>query len=109
MIRNSLVMVVRTFRSARVVPVLICAALLTVTMTAQRGGQAPTLVIVNGKILNADGTFSEAVAMAGTQILRVGSTRDISASQSPATRVIDARGRAVVPGIDDTSGRGLRR
>jgi predicted amidohydrolase YtcJ len=97
-----LLKVVRTFRSASVVPLLIGAALLTVTATAQRGRQAPTLVITNGKVLNADGTFSEAIAMAATQILRVGSTRDISALQSPATRVIDARGRAVVPGFIDS-------
>src|SRR5690349_18112269 len=98
----TLLKAVRTFRSVGAVPLLIGAALLTATAAAQRGGQAATLVIMNGKVLNADGTFSEAVAIAGTQILRVGSTRDISALQSPATRVIDAHGRAVVPGFIDS-------
>jgi predicted amidohydrolase YtcJ len=92
---------VRTFRFASVLA-LMCAAVLTVPMTAQRGGQTASLLIVNGKVLNTDGTFSEAVAIAGTQILRVGSTRDISGLQSPATRVIDAHGRAVVPGFVDS-------
>src|SRR5262249_43920711 len=89
-------------RNSRVIPLLIGAGLLAVTATAQRGGQTATLVVTNGKVLNADGTFSEAVAIAGTQILRVGSTGDISALQSPATRVIDAHGRAVVPGFIDS-------
>lgn len=84
-----------------VLAALVSGALLTVTITAQLRGQA-TLAIVNGKVLNADGTFSEAVAIAGTQILRVGSTRDIAALQSPTTQVIDAHGRAVVPGFIDS-------
>src|SRR5215831_9197991 len=103
MIPTVLTAVVRTFRSAclplqtarhgrteglHYVAALLCAGLLTVTTTAQRAGQSATLVIVNGKVLNADGTFSEAVAIAGAQILRVGSTRDISDLQSSATRVI---------------------
>jgi predicted amidohydrolase YtcJ len=96
MIRNYLL------NAASLVPALIFAAVLTVTTTAQRGNQTATLVITNGKVLNVDGTFSEAIAIAGTQILRVGSTRDISALQSPATRVIDAQGRAVVPGFIDS-------
>jgi len=84
------------------VPFVVCALLLTVQPSAQPGNQPPTLVVINGKVLNADGSFSEAVAIAGNQIMRVGTTSAISALQGPVTRVVDARGRAVVPGFIDS-------
>jgi predicted amidohydrolase YtcJ len=85
-----------------IAPAVFCAALLTAATTAQRDTQPASLVIVNGKVLNADGSFSEAVAIAGNQILRVGTTSAISALQLPTTRVVDAHGRAVVPGFIDS-------
>jgi predicted amidohydrolase YtcJ len=61
-----------------------------------------TLLIVNGKVYDGAGRFSEAVAVAGNQILRTGSTRDLDALRTPSTEVIDAAGRAVVPGFIDS-------
>lgn len=70
---------------------------------AQRGGPPGiTLAIVNGKVLNANGTFSEAIGIAGRQIVRVGTSSEIAALRTAATQVVDAHGRAVVPGFIDS-------
>jgi predicted amidohydrolase YtcJ len=72
-------------------------------LAAQRtAAPAPTLAIVNGKVLNPNGTFSEAVAVDGSRILRVGTSRDIDALRTATTQVVDAHGRAVVPGFIDS-------
>lgn len=62
------------------------------------------LIVSNGNVYLADGTgkFAEAVAVQGNRILRVGSNRDIERLRQENTRVIDAEGGAVVPGINDS-------
>ena len=61
------------------------------------------LVLTNGKIITVDGRFTiaQAVAIRGERILAVGSNQDIGRLAGPATRRIDLRGRAVVPGMID--------
>jgi len=62
------------------------------------------LVIINGKVLtiNDDNPAAEAVAILGETILAVGSTKEISKMiQEGTTKVIDARGRLVIPGFND--------
>jgi predicted amidohydrolase YtcJ len=62
------------------------------------------LIVHNGKVYTAgaSGTFEEAVAVRGNQILRVGSNREIKRLQRPQTVVIDAKGGAVLPGFNDS-------
>ncbi len=62
------------------------------------------LVVVNGKILTVDQKFSEARAFAVREgrFIAVGSNDEARALAGPATRVIDARGRTVIPGIIDS-------
>jgi len=63
----------------------------------------PDLVIVNGKVYPGGGAgFAEAVAVRGNTILRVGASQEIRSLAGPATTVIDARGGAVVPGLNDS-------
>jgi predicted amidohydrolase YtcJ len=79
------------------------AALCVLVVGAQRPAtEQATLAIVNGKVLNANGSLSEAVAVAGDRILRVGTNADINTLRGTATNVIDARGRAVIPGLIDS-------
>ncbi len=61
------------------------------------------LIVYNGKVYTADGSGStaEAVAVRGNQILRVGSTREITRLRRPQTIAIDARGGTVLPGFND--------
>ena len=61
----------------------------------------PNLVVLNGKVLTVDGQFSvaEAVAIRDGRIFAVGRNVEIKRLVGPATRVIDAGGRSVVPGF----------
>src|SRR5437879_4018 len=60
------------------------------------------LILRNGKIVTVDGTFSiqQAVAVKGGRIAAVGNNAAILRSeQGPHTRVIDLKGRTVLPGL----------
>lgn len=61
------------------------------------------LVIVNAHVFTADDARPEAraVAVTGGRITAVGSDADVRPLAGPATRVIDARGRLLVPGFQD--------
>jgi predicted amidohydrolase YtcJ len=61
------------------------------------------LVVSNGKIVTVDERFTiaQAVAVRGDRIVAVGSNQDIARLAGPNTRRIDARGRAVIPGLID--------
>jgi predicted amidohydrolase YtcJ len=66
------------------------------------GGPAD-LVVVNGKVYpGAGGAFGEAVAVRGNTVLQVGTNREIRELAGSGTTVIDARGGAVVPGLNDS-------
>ncbi len=64
----------------------------------------PEMVLVNGKIVTVDKSFSiqEAVAIRDGKILAVGSASSIRALAGPETKVIDLQGRAVIPGLMDS-------
>jgi predicted amidohydrolase YtcJ len=61
------------------------------------------LIVFNAKVYTADASagMGEAVAIRGSQILRVGSDRDIERLRRPQTVMVDARGAAVIPGFND--------
>lgn len=62
------------------------------------------LVVVNARVLTVDATFSTADALAarGGVFTRVGNNEAVRALIGPQTRVIDAKGRTVIPGLIDT-------
>lgn len=62
------------------------------------------LVVVNGRVYPAGGSAAmhDALAVRGDRIVAVGTAEAIAALRGPQTRVIDAAGRAVVPGFNDT-------
>jgi len=62
------------------------------------------LVIINGKVLtiDKDNPVAEAIAIKGENIIVVGSASKISAFiEKGSTKVIDAKGRLVIPGFND--------
>jgi predicted amidohydrolase YtcJ len=65
---------------------------------------AADLVFVGGKIITVDPGFSikSALAVRGERILAVGTDAEIRRHMVPATRVIDLRGRTVIPGLIDS-------
>lgn len=62
------------------------------------------LIVHSGRVatLDAVSTFVEAVAIAGEQIVAVGSNADILPLAGPSTRMVDAAGGSVLPGINDS-------
>ncbi len=66
--------------------------------------KAADLLIVNGHVYPAEGDarFEEAVAIRDGRILAVGSNNSLGALRDSHTRVIDAHGAAVTPGLIDT-------
>ncbi|MBI3078210.1 MAG: amidohydrolase family protein [Deltaproteobacteria bacterium] len=64
----------------------------------------PEIVLVNGKVVTVDDRFSirEAVAIRDGKFLAVGTSAEIRALAGPNTRVIDLKGRTVLPGLIDS-------
>ena len=67
-------------------------------------GAPADLVVVNAKVVTVDAasTVAEAVAVRAGRIVAVGRNATIRTLAGPATRVIDARGRTVIPGLIDS-------
>ena len=61
------------------------------------------LVLKNGKVLTVDASFTvaEAIAIAGDRIAAVGPDAAMAAHTAPSTRIIDLKGKTVVPGLVD--------
>ena len=69
-----------------------------------RAGTTPAdLILTNGKIITVDPAFTiaQAIAIAGDRILAVGPDAAMAAMAGPATRIVDLKGKAVIPGITD--------
>jgi predicted amidohydrolase YtcJ len=94
---------VNTTRCGLMVTVLALAACNSAPDGAD-AAEAADLLIVNGRVFTADaaGTTAEAIAVRGNTIVRVGSTAEVSAFRGASTRVVDARGGSIIPGLNDT-------
>jgi predicted amidohydrolase YtcJ len=73
------------------------------TGSRMQSGEAPDLVLYNGKVVTVDGSFSiaQAVAIRGERFVAVGTNDAVRASAGPTTKQIDLRGRTVIPGLID--------
>jgi predicted amidohydrolase YtcJ len=86
---------------------LVCLATTAATALLAQGTlprpPAPTLVLINGKVITVDRSFSiaEGVALAGDRILTTGNEDQLRALAGPATRIVDLKGRTVIPGLMD--------
>ena len=65
--------------------------------------RAADLVLKNGKIVTVDTAFTiaQAIAITGDRIVAVGTDAAMAAHTAPGTRVIDLKGKAVIPGLID--------
>ena len=84
--------------------VRLALALLAACLAAAAIAQPPDLVLLDGKIVTVDAGSSlrEAIAIRDGKILRVGSTAEIRRLAAPETRVVELRGRTVIPGLIDS-------
>jgi len=70
---------------------------------ATKAAEPADIILVNGKIVTVDDRFTiaQAVAIKGQRIVAVGRNDDIRKRAGDGTRVIDLRGRTVIPGLID--------
>jgi predicted amidohydrolase YtcJ len=63
----------------------------------------PDLILYNGKIVTVDSSFpvAQAVAIRGERFSAVGSDHAVRRTAGPATKLVDLRGRTVIPGLMD--------
>jgi predicted amidohydrolase YtcJ len=72
--------------------------------------QSADLILTNGKIITIDDRFTiaQAVAIKGERIAAVGKNADIRKHAGKDTRVIDLKGRTVIPGVIDNHAHFIR-
>ena len=88
-----------------------CALLFPLVATAQETAKAGMMpepadfIIYNAKVLtvNSDFTVAQSIAVLNGRIEAVGRDRQLEEYQGPLTRMIDAGGRTVMPGLYDAS------
>ncbi len=63
----------------------------------------PTMIFHSGRVhtVDANNSIAEAVAVAGERIVAVGSDASVRALARPGTRMVDLRGRSLLPGFID--------
>lgn len=89
---------------------LLLAATVAAGVAVIGAPQAPSapadLVIVNARVYTVDPgqPHAEAVAIRGDRLVAVGRTAEALAFRGSSTQVIDAGGRAVIPGLHDAHG-----
>lgn len=68
------------------------------------GGEPPDLIVHNAKVTTLDPArpSAEAIAVRAGVIAGVGDSDGVLRLRGPATTVIDARGRRLIPGLNDT-------
>jgi predicted amidohydrolase YtcJ len=82
---------------------LIPIALVAAAAGAAEARPAADLVLTNARVWTGDPRRPEAEAMAvlGERIVTIGTRAEVDAWRGPRTRLIDARGRRVLPGFND--------
>ena len=75
------------------------------------GEIAADLILVNGKVVTLDpsGSVAEAVAVRGDRIVKAGSNDEILLFASESARIINLRGRLMLPGFIDSHEHCIRR
>src|SRR5688572_16881282 len=83
--------------------ILLPLACMTTRSPSTSAGLPPSLAIVNARVWTGDAArpWADAVAVAGDEIVAVGSSAEVRKLAREGTRVIDGSGRMVVPGFID--------
>jgi predicted amidohydrolase YtcJ len=77
-----------------------CCLLWTLAIAAQ----TPDLIVHHAKVVTVDSRFriAEAIAVRGDRIVAVGSDAEVLKQKGPNTRIIDAQGKTILPGLMDS-------
>ena len=102
-------------RSFPILAAAVTLALAGAACSSASRGDAPDLILHNGRIITVDSSdrVAEALAIRGDRIVAVGTNDAVRALAGGTTRQVDLGGRAVTPGLLDAhahvSGSGARR
>ncbi|HET9453084.1 MAG TPA: amidohydrolase [Gemmatimonadaceae bacterium] len=90
-------------RPSILLPLLLPLGCMTTPSSSTSAGPPPTLAIVNARVWTGDDArpWADAVAIAGDEIVAVGSSAEVRKLARGGARVIDGSGRMVVPGFID--------
>jgi predicted amidohydrolase YtcJ len=92
-------------RSSAWIAIQLTIVFVGVTPSHAKGNNRPTadVVVVNARVYTMDPkqAWAGAIAIRGDEILAVGATKDVEVHRGSKTRVIDAGGRLVLPGLTD--------
>ncbi len=92
----------RSTAASLAVPAALLSMCMSVGCSDSRAPEAD-LILVNAKVVTLDSSNSiaGAIAIRGDRIQRVGSNREVLAHARDRTRILDLRGKTVVPGFND--------
>ncbi|HEV7242952.1 MAG TPA: amidohydrolase family protein [Thermoanaerobaculia bacterium] len=81
----------------------IAAIALSFVLAPLLSGAEPSLILTGGRIFTGDTAYpsAEALAIEGNRIVAVGTNDEIRAKAGKTTRVIDVKGKFVIPGFND--------
>ena len=90
--------------STRIARLAVAAAVAGAFLATGSAHAQADLILTNGKIatMAREGEFVQALAVRDGKVLATGSNDRILKLKSAATRVIDAGGRTVIPGLNDS-------
>ena len=75
-----------------------------ITAAGDRKAEPADLILHHAKVLTVDAKFTiaDAIAIKGDRVLAVGSNNAVMAHNGPRTKVIDLKGKTVMPGLYDS-------
>ncbi len=84
--------------------------ILMAVSAALRAAETADIIMVNGKIVTVDDRFTiaQAVAIKGQRIVAVGRSEEVRKLAGGGTRVIDLKGKTVIPGLIDNHSHWIR-
>jgi predicted amidohydrolase YtcJ len=91
-------------RNSAAVSLVFALGFVLLSATIAQAAETPAdTIITNARIytVNPQQKWAEAIAIRGEQIVAVGDAKQIGAYRGPSTKVIDAKGRLVLPGFTD--------
>src|SRR5947209_7822889 len=83
---------------------LSCAVFASTVCKAAEVSETADLIIQNAKVITVNSKFTveQAIAVKGDRILAVGKSKEIARYAGPNTRIIEAKGKTVMPGLYDS-------
>ncbi|MBA3600861.1 MAG: amidohydrolase [Acidobacteria bacterium] len=80
---------------------LLFVCLISIASNAQNPAVDLLIVNANVRTMDASKTDAEAVAIMGNRIIAVGTNKDVRSLSGANTRILDAKGKLVLPGFND--------